>query len=509
MSASQEDYLIMMDAKLQNEMQKVGLNPQALQLLRNILLKDLTTAMFKKIDDDFEDVLETLIDTKYEMNATANKSILDKTLPPTPSFCRRDIEKRLVTLEKFRDDTEPDMSVIKKDMGCLKTELNGIQSVCKSLADQGDAQEQYGRLEILVFGGIKYILGTRGKEDPTSVIINFLRTCMGIFITNRDISICHRQYNPSEKSKMGKDYVPAIYCKFLNRSLAKLILKKRYMLKKYPQYTVEENLTLPRRLLLERVQNELPRFSHWISNGNIFIKEHSQSRPIKINTTARLEEFLESRIIGKSDIPPKKNQERKKNSLKQTPSKKQKSHRSGNEFPSSCVYAKATQEDPVDIPRQRMNSTAVSGDGLPLEPDDVFSPIGDDSRPNLGATSNTISKSRNPMLNIPPHSPASQYPQLSDAPPQPSLPPDKRTHKLLTRPVFPPPSKPHVSRKQFDETDLSYAHVACSYTPYERNPKSISRNSLLSPNTLKHYHQTIMSSYYSNGNRINRRPFSS
>ena len=109
----------------------------------------------------------------------------------------------------------------------------------------------------------------------------------------RDISICHRQFNPSEKKKYGKNYIQSIYVKFVNRSLVKTILKKRYLLKNFPQFSIKENLTLYRRNILDRVKEELVSYPHnWVSNGNIFVKK-TGCRPIMVNTVEKFEELLE------------------------------------------------------------------------------------------------------------------------------------------------------------------------------------------------------------------------
>ena len=99
----------------------------------------------------------------------------------------------------------------------------------KKLWGAQDAQEQYGRHELLDFLGIKQ----RRGENTTDVIIEFLRRYLDIDITRYNISISHRMVIPPDKKKYGRDYIPPIYCKFLNRSLVHLILSRRHLLKRY------------------------------------------------------------------------------------------------------------------------------------------------------------------------------------------------------------------------------------------------------------------------------------
>ena len=97
-----------------------------------------------------------------------------------------------------------------------------------------DKLEQYSRREILEFLNIplkKYYDPRGGPENPFDVIIRFLSHYLGIKISKRDISICHRQTIPSDKKKAGKHYIPPIYCRFLNRSLVQEILLRKHLLK--------------------------------------------------------------------------------------------------------------------------------------------------------------------------------------------------------------------------------------------------------------------------------------
>ena len=160
-----------------------------------------------------------------------------------------------------------------------------------------DGLEQYGRLELLGLEGIKQVPG----EDTTDVVIDFLHRYLGIDVTTYDISVSHRMVIPPDKKKYGRDYIPPIYCKFLNRSLVHLILSKRHLLNNFPSHSqrqkmaIEENLTLIRRSLRDRVKKELPTYRFkWVHNGNVMVRKDRNSRAIKVNTEDALQRLIEA-----------------------------------------------------------------------------------------------------------------------------------------------------------------------------------------------------------------------
>ena len=135
--------------------------------------------------------------------------------------------------------------------------LKGVEAHCEQIVVDVDRIDQYNRQYILNFLRILN-RGTKAcPERPYDVIIEFLRRHLGIFISKRDISICHRQDIPSERRKLGKNYIAPIYCKFVNRSVVHAILEKRHLLKNIRNeanqpYLIKSNLTPTRRLLLKR-----------------------------------------------------------------------------------------------------------------------------------------------------------------------------------------------------------------------------------------------------------------
>ena len=89
---------------------------------------------------------------------------------------------------------------------------------------------------------------------------------------------------PADKLKYGKQYLPPIYVKFVHRSVVHEILRKRHLLRnaqnekygiKYGQkYGIRENLTLCRKILLERCEKELTSYRYgWVKNGNILVRK--------------------------------------------------------------------------------------------------------------------------------------------------------------------------------------------------------------------------------------------
>ena len=241
-------------------------------------------------------------------------------------------------------------------------QLSALQNVCQGLIEESDAQEQYTRLEILVLDGIQY-QWYRGKEDVYGSVISFFRKYLGINVSLRDISICHRQFNPRDKKRMGKNYIESIYVKFLNRSLVKTILKKRYLLKNFPQFRITENLTLNRRIIHERVQQELVSYPiSWVSNGNIFVKKRG-GQPTMVNTVSRLEELLELQIEELS--ASQKNIEKGPPVQTEKTMPKASSTDQVSVLPPSSSYATATQENPIKLPN--FNSSAADISSAPEE----------------------------------------------------------------------------------------------------------------------------------------------
>ena len=158
--------------------------------------------------------------------------------------------------------------------------------------------KQYLRHEIVEFQKIPNEGTYQHPEDCYQIVKDFCDRYLDITISRYDISICHRQFNPAEKKKLGRRYIPAIYVKFVNRFLAHLVLKRKKRLNNYrnkfgQKFSVRENLTLKRRLLWESVNSKLVTYRFkWIRNGKIFVRKDDQSRAVMIGSDDDLEQLL-------------------------------------------------------------------------------------------------------------------------------------------------------------------------------------------------------------------------
>ena len=159
-----------------------------------------------------------------------------------------------------------------------------------------DDQEQYTRREILEFLNIPI----QYKENTTELIIHFCRYYLGIHINKYDISTSHRMVIAEEKKKYGSEYIPPIYCKFVNRSIVHLIMQSKHRLKNArnnldQKFIIRENLTLHRRLLKDRVDKELHSYHFkWVKNGNILVRKNKWSKAVKILSEEVLENLLKT-----------------------------------------------------------------------------------------------------------------------------------------------------------------------------------------------------------------------
>ena len=176
------------------------------------------------------------------------------------------------------------LSILEKKVDNCSVELDGVQ--------------QYTRLGTLEFGNIPKGGNLQNPEDCYEVIKEFCDQYLNITVMRYDISIAHRQYNPAEKRKYGKDYIPSIYVKFVNRFLAQFVLERKNWLKKYRnrfggKFFVRENLTLNRRILWDLVESKLHSYKFkWIKNGKIFVKKYAKSRPIHVQSELVLDQLI-------------------------------------------------------------------------------------------------------------------------------------------------------------------------------------------------------------------------
>ena len=261
---------------------------------------------FNCANDKKETLLETLNDEILAVKADIKA--LDKGLKQLQLNKDEEIAKQMQELPP-------------KCCNKLETRVNSLQELAEQFEIQLDSAEQYNRQYIVNFKKIVN-RGTRNRpEDATKLIINFLRVRLGINITNRDISICHRQDIPSERRKLGRKFIAPIYCKFLHRSLVHEILSRKHLLKSTRNewgepYEISQNLTLNRRLLWDMVDEKLGHFQHkWVRRGgDIFVRKTRDSEATKIVSERVIDELLAKHPPPKTPVPqvPTKDSSRRK-----------------------------------------------------------------------------------------------------------------------------------------------------------------------------------------------------
>ena len=319
-----------------------------------LILKKLTSIFNVTVKHFFQnemmDSIDTIIDSKlqeYANQSTQNGSILDQ------SALKNDLDERLTKLEKL---SYPKMDKIETKIDSLKKEIESKSDLIKDLVTENEKQkgendclstvnckphendanalitvnqrlsslehrvdecavgldenQQRQRLENVEFHGIPKQGRYGQNEDCYEIIKDFCDRYLNITIRTYDISIAHRQFNPAEKKKYGKKYIPSIYVKFLNRFIAQRILKSKNLLRNFRnrfggKYEVKPNLTLKRRLLWDSTECELESYQFkWITNGNVFVKKNSASRPIKVESELTLRQLKTEQDGAKVTSPP-------------------------------------------------------------------------------------------------------------------------------------------------------------------------------------------------------------
>lgn len=219
-------------------------------------------------------------DNTGDVAPTPTTTASDKILTIEESIS--DLTQKAKQLQVSLDEQVARNMTIETQSNVNAQKIDKVEKTCEKLGTGQDSIEQQGRKETVEFHGIPFQFDEHGREDTDLIVVEFCRKYLDIKIKRSDISISHRQIHPDEKRKQGDQYVPSIYCKFVNRSTARLCIKRRYLIKdlKYRGNSIflRENLTLSRRMLWERVQRELPHFQQkWVKNGKIFVRKYRQS----------------------------------------------------------------------------------------------------------------------------------------------------------------------------------------------------------------------------------------
>ena len=208
------------------------------------------------------------------------------------------VSSRLSNLQVNTDEQVARVLEDESKLTSINARLFTIENRLKEIDDRQDDQEQQGRKGNVEFHRLLFERHRGKNEDTTGMIIRFCGKYLNIHLNRYDISVSHRQEHPADKKKEGRYYIPPIYCQFVNRSVARLVVERKGMLKyaknsRGENYMVKENLTLRKRLLNERVLKELHTFKYkWVKNGSIFVRKLEGSHAIKVKSEDVLDDLL-------------------------------------------------------------------------------------------------------------------------------------------------------------------------------------------------------------------------
>ena len=409
--------------------------------MKQEILRELTVIFNKTVtfffNNDVQSSLEGLVEAKFTdiaNQSTANASVLDQTIPTV----KRDIEERVNQLELtseqkmnqinakvdelMKEAEKKNLQIInlteqneklarevtsltnenlslherdaKKDQpsevaAAVNQRLSVLERKVDDVTVDVDKVQQYTRLETAEFKGIPKQGSSHHPEDCYEIIKEFCDRYLNVTVRRYDISIAHRQFNPAEKRKEGRNYIPAIYVKFVNRFVARKILKRKHQLKNFRnryggKFSICENLTLTRRLLWDSTESELSSYRFkWIRNGNIFVKKDAKSRPIKIVSENVLNQLIEEQnelnVInpaakddGSSNPPPQSEMP------STTSQSRQPSHNrtpiSGQRPPRHSPGPSHPQLSPSRLPLLQSQPIQTHTENLLHDPDAVFEP---------------------------------------------------------------------------------------------------------------------------------------
>ena len=248
----------------------------------------------RKFDEEYEDFVD-----KYSKFNKINDKIetTNESLSIEIDSVKADIVELEAGLRQIRLNADENLAKIVQESQSPSTEsttkplqqrVQGTELQCEQLSVQYDELDAYNRQYIAELHNIVRRGNRRHPERTTDVVIEFLWKFLGMRISSRDISICHRQDIPSLRKKMGRNYIMPIYCKFLNRTVVHEMMRRRHLLKNARNeynmpYTIHENLTPNRRLLWDSVQKNLGHFRfRWVKRGKIYVRERANSAVIQV-----------------------------------------------------------------------------------------------------------------------------------------------------------------------------------------------------------------------------------
>ena len=278
--------------------ESVELSAEQEQHLLQQLFNKIIPLLPQHVKDHIKPVIRELVmeedsvfDTTAHSPSSFNTAMLDTTNPKSSTASAMDkLTMRVNSLETDLREKDGIISELKAENNNLQKVVFKTEGRVDSCETELDNQNAHNRLNTVQLGGIPNQGTERHPEDCYEIVKHFCDYYLHLTVYRYDIDICHRQFNPAEKWKQGRKYIPSIYVKFTNRFMAREVLKRRNRLRGYRnklggKFTIEQNLSPKRRILWDSIEAKLPNCaSKWIRNGSIYVKKDKKSRPIKVNS---------------------------------------------------------------------------------------------------------------------------------------------------------------------------------------------------------------------------------
>ena len=273
-------------SKVNSNLKKIGSLQDDIQQLRNKL-----RACSKKGENTRRDqtkLKDTLSYVEDEINKNRNEGLLVS----TPSASTESIsttndavlaycisnEQKIIELEQAAALSSNQLKEASARVADLKEQISKYSSKTREDIDDLsyliDAINQYGRRNILIIEGMRWLMG----EDTNKIVIRLFRA-MGINIGLRDLDRSHRLYRRGNRSKP-----PPIYVKFVSHDLKQLIYNQRDMFRQmsgFKSIFINENLTFTRTKLFQKVR-KMPLWHSWTNDGKIYLSLKSNPNVIEV-----------------------------------------------------------------------------------------------------------------------------------------------------------------------------------------------------------------------------------
>ena len=322
-----------------------GRNELMKNTLKAEILSEVTQIFNQRIElyfnRDFSPALEAIVDANYaNYQSDVNGSILNQTSakcdcdgriskledmlnPQHEDYVNKEVSKNfghvenllaeVKTLTQANQKLTEENTMLREQFNqnvltvdsSLNQRVMAIENKVHNVEDKMDDGEAHNRKNTLELKGVPDQGTFKKQEDCYEIVKNFCNYYLNFTVRTYDIDIAHRQYNPEEKKRLGKKYIPSIYVKFVNRHVANQIFKRRNRLKNERnrfggKLSIERNLTRRRKRLLDLAQKELTSYHFkWTTNGDIFVRKEKRSRSIRI-----INEKMLNDLISAQNCPP-------------------------------------------------------------------------------------------------------------------------------------------------------------------------------------------------------------